>query len=236
MNLFCNLAQTLSWNVKNGMWDGMIYPILTICIWCIYIYGTICICYMYIYIYNYNYNYISIGDSTWLFVRNSAVTTGSAQGRQHETPGDLRREVRRLETPGCRALRSQGVRGAMSFLWSFDDHVHPFYGLWLWEFNGDTFFYSLHPVYPPLCWYLWAREIALQERRDSRNTDSITVLLQKRSQVDAYGGGEDSMLASSKWSMTTSSPEQVWPWQAMSKKWTPKSTTSETNQQKMTSQ
>ena len=27
-------------------------------------------------------------------------------------PGDLRREVRRLETPGCRALRSQGVRGA----------------------------------------------------------------------------------------------------------------------------
>ena len=33
-----NLAQTLSWNVKNGMWDGMIYPILTICIWCMYIY------------------------------------------------------------------------------------------------------------------------------------------------------------------------------------------------------
>ena len=92
----------------------------------------------YVYV-TYIYNYISIGDSIWLFVRNSAVATGSAQGRQHETPGDLRREVRRLEAPGCRALCSQGVRGAMSFLWCFDEntgnivekthHVHPFYGL-----------------------------------------------------------------------------------------------------------
>ena len=48
----------------------------------------------------------------WHMERENTFTTavtGSAEGGQHEAPRDLRREVRRLEAPGCGALRCQGV-------------------------------------------------------------------------------------------------------------------------------
>lgn len=107
----------------------------------VYVYIYVCIHYIYIpthiyidiilvlYIHMFIYNYILIHMIVYINTFKCVASPsslflkpppGSTQSGQHETLGDLRWKICRLETPWCRVIRRQGVWGSSDRVTGFE--------------------------------------------------------------------------------------------------------------------